>query len=61
MVAPEAITEQRERETIHITLSRRFGFAIDQCAYLPFEVPAGAQRIRVTMYGWPKQGLTGQR
>ena len=48
MVAPNAITEQREGETIHIAFSGRFGFGIDQWAYLPFEVPAGVQRIRVT-------------
>jgi hypothetical protein len=48
MVAPGAITEQRESETIHIAFSGRFGFGIDQWAYLPFEVPAGVQRIRVT-------------
>ena len=48
MVAPGAITEQRESETIHIAFSGRFGFGIDQWAYLPFEVPAGVQRIRVS-------------
>jgi predicted metal-dependent phosphoesterase TrpH len=48
MVAPGAITGQRESETIHIAFSGRFGFGIDQWAYLPFEVPAGVQRIRVT-------------
>ena len=48
MVAPGAITEQRESKTIHIAFSGRFGFGIDRWAYLPFEVPAGVRRIRVT-------------
>lgn len=48
IVAPSLITEQREGETIHIAFSGRFGFGIDQWAYLPFEVPAGIRRIRVT-------------
>jgi predicted metal-dependent phosphoesterase TrpH len=48
MVAPSAITEQSEGETIHVTFAGRFGFGIDQWAYLPFEVPAGVQRIRVS-------------
>ncbi|MCV7349865.1 CehA/McbA family metallohydrolase [Mycobacterium parmense] len=49
MVAPEAITEQCGGETIEVTFSGRFGFGIDQWAYLPFEVPAGGvRRIRVT-------------
>lgn len=48
MVAPSAITEQHEGETIHISFSGRFGCGIDQWAYLPFEVPAGVQRIRVS-------------
>jgi len=48
MVAPRAITEQREGETIHIAFSGRFGFGIDRWAYLRFEVPPGVQRIRVT-------------
>ncbi|WP_102417204.1 CehA/McbA family metallohydrolase [Mycobacterium sp. 4858] len=47
MVAPGAVTQQREGATIHITFSGRFGFGIDQWAYLPFEVPAGVHRIRV--------------
>jgi hypothetical protein len=47
MVAPEATAEHHDGETIHITFSGRFGFGIDQWAYLPFEVPAGVQRIRV--------------
>ena len=33
---------------IELAFSGRFGFGIDQWAYLPFEVPAGVQRIRVT-------------
>jgi hypothetical protein len=48
MVAPRAITEQRENETIHLAFSGRFGFGIDRWAYLPFEVLAGVQRIRFT-------------
>ena len=48
MVAPRAITEQREDETIHVRFSGRFGFGIDQWAYLLFEVPAGVHQIRVT-------------
>ncbi|HTY31582.1 CehA/McbA family metallohydrolase [Mycobacterium sp.] len=48
MVAPESVTEERDRETIDIAFSGRFGFGIDQWAYLPFEVPLGVQRIRVT-------------
>ena len=48
MVAPRAITDQREGETTHLAFSGRFGFGIDQWAYLPFEVPAGVRRIRVT-------------
>lgn len=48
MVAPNTVTEQHETETIHIEFSGRFGFGIDQWAYLPFEVPAGVRRIRVT-------------
>jgi hypothetical protein len=46
MVAPEAI--QHESQTIQIAFSGRFGFGIDQWAYLPFAVPAGVQRIRVS-------------
>jgi PHP-associated len=46
MVAPEST--QHESQTIQIAFSGRFGFGIDQWAYLPFEVPAGVQRIRVT-------------
>src|SRR5271155_4861186 len=33
---------------IELAFSGRFGFGIDRWAYLPFEVPAGVQRIRVT-------------
>ncbi|MGO9692647.1 MAG: CehA/McbA family metallohydrolase [Mycobacterium sp.] len=47
MVAPSTITEQHDGETIHLAFSGRFGFGIDQWAYLPFEVPAGVRRIRV--------------
>jgi hypothetical protein len=46
MVAPKAI--QHESQTIHIAFSGRSGFGIDQWVYLPFEVPAGVRRIRVT-------------
>ena len=48
LVAPNAITEQHEDQTIHIAFSGRFGFGIDQWAYLPFEVPTGVKQIRVT-------------
>ncbi|WP_068182716.1 CehA/McbA family metallohydrolase [Mycobacterium sp. UM_CSW] len=41
-------TEQREGQAIHLSFSGRFGFGIDQWAYLPFEVPLGVQRIRVS-------------
>jgi hypothetical protein len=47
-VAASAITEHRQGDTIRITFSGRFGCEIDQWAYLPFEVPAGVQRIRVS-------------
>jgi hypothetical protein len=46
MVVPEAT--QHGSQTIRIAFSGRFGFGIDQWAYLPFEVPTGVQRIRVT-------------
>jgi predicted metal-dependent phosphoesterase TrpH len=46
LIAPEAT--QHESQTIHLAFSGRFGFGIDQWAYLPFEVPAGVQRIRVS-------------
>jgi hypothetical protein len=47
-VAPGAITEQRDGGTIEVAFSGRFGFGIYRWAYLPFEVPAGVQRIRVS-------------
>jgi len=47
MVAPGAITERREGEAIEVAFSGRFGFGIYRWAYLPFDVPAGVQRIRV--------------
>jgi predicted metal-dependent phosphoesterase TrpH len=46
-VAPDAITEQRDGQTIEITFSGRFGFGIYRWAYLPFDVPAGVWQIRV--------------
>ena len=42
------VIEQRAAETIQLAFSGRFGFGIDQWAYLPFEVPAGVRRIPVT-------------
>src|ERR1700739_1046326 len=47
-VAPTAISEQRDGQTIEVTFSGRFGFGIYRWAYLPFDVPAGVQRIRGT-------------
>ena len=47
MVAPDAITEQRDGGAIEVAFSGRFGFGIYRWAYLPFEVPAGVQQIRV--------------
>jgi hypothetical protein len=47
-VAPGAVTEQREGNVIEVTFSGRFGFGIYRWAYLPFDVPAGVQRIRVS-------------
>jgi hypothetical protein len=41
-------TGQREGQAIQLSFSGRFGFGIDQWAYLPFEVPLGVQRIRVS-------------
>lgn len=35
--------------TIHHCFAGRFGFGIDQWAYVPFDVPAGVQRIDVGM------------
>jgi hypothetical protein len=45
-VAPGAVTEQGE--AIEVAFSGRFGFGIYRWAYLPFDVPAGVQRIRVS-------------
>lgn len=47
-VAPSAITEQHEGGAIEVAFSGRFGFGIDRWAYLPFDVPAGVERIQVT-------------
>jgi hypothetical protein len=47
MVAPGAITEQRDGGAIEVTFSGRFGFGIYRWAYLPFDVPAGVQQIQV--------------
>jgi hypothetical protein len=47
VVAPGAITEQRDGGAIEIAFSGRFGFGICRWAYLPFDVPAGVQQIRV--------------
>jgi hypothetical protein len=47
MVAPNAITEQGDGQTIEVTFSGRFGFGIYRWACLPFEVPAGVWQIRV--------------
>src|ERR1700722_11812716 len=47
-VAPGAVTEQRDGNAIEVTFSGRFGFGIYCWAYLPFDVPAGVQRIRVS-------------
>jgi hypothetical protein len=47
MIVPSAITEQRNSGSIEVAFSGRFGFGIYQWAYLPFEVPAGMQQIRV--------------
>jgi hypothetical protein len=47
-VAPGAVTEQREGNAIEVTFSGRFGFGIYRWAYLPFDVPVGVRRIRVT-------------
>jgi hypothetical protein len=45
-VAPGAVTDQGE--AIEVAFSGRFGFGIYQWAYLPFDVPAGVLRIRVS-------------
>jgi hypothetical protein len=51
-VAAGAIAERREAGEIDVTFSGRFGFGIYQWVYLPFDVPTGVQRIRVsTSYG----------
>jgi hypothetical protein len=47
MVAPGAVTEQRNGELIEVAFSGRFGFGIYRWAYLLFDVPAGVQQIRV--------------
>jgi hypothetical protein len=47
MVAPGAITEQCDGGPIEVAFSGRFGFGIYRWAYLPFDVPAGVERIRV--------------
>jgi hypothetical protein len=47
MVAPSAITEQRDGQAIEVAFSGRFGFGIYQWAHLPFDVPAGVEQIRV--------------
>ena len=47
MVTPGAITEQRDGGAIEVAFSGRFGFGIYRWAYLPFDVPAGVERIRV--------------
>lgn len=47
-IAPGAITEQRGGGAIDVAFSGRFGFGIYRWAYLPFDVPAGVQRIRVS-------------
>jgi hypothetical protein len=46
-VAPGAVTERRESGAIEVEFSGRFGFGFYRWAYLPFDVPAGVQRIRV--------------
>jgi hypothetical protein len=47
-VAPTAVTEQRDGQTIEVTFSGRFPFGIYRWAYLPFDVPAGVRQIRVS-------------
>src|ERR1700735_4656916 len=44
-VTPGAITAGK---TVEIAFSGRFGFGIYRWAYLPFDVPHGVQRIRVS-------------
>jgi hypothetical protein len=48
MVAAGAIADQRDGGGIEVAFSGRFGFGIYRWAYLPFDVPAGVQQIRVT-------------
>jgi hypothetical protein len=50
MIAPAAVTEPRGSGAIDVVFSGRFGFGIDRWAYLPFDVPAGVQRIRVATF-----------
>jgi len=47
-VAPTAVTEQPDGQTIEVTFSGRFGFGIYRWAYLPFDVPAGVRQILVS-------------
>jgi hypothetical protein len=47
-VTPGVVTEQRDGGTIEVAFSGRFGFGIYRWAYLPFDVPPGVQRIRVS-------------
>src|ERR1700739_3040508 len=47
-VAPTAITEQRDGQTIEVTFSGRFEFGSYRWAYLPFDVPAGVRENRGT-------------
>jgi hypothetical protein len=47
MIAPGAVTQQREGGAIDLAFSGRFGFGMDRWAYLSFNVPAGVRRIRV--------------
>ena len=46
-VAPTAVTEQRDGQTIEVTFSGRFGFGIYRWVHLPFDVPPGVRQIRV--------------
>ena len=48
-VTPAAWTEPRRDKPIDATFAGRFGFGIDRWAYLPFEVPVGVERLRVTI------------
>ncbi|WP_293315474.1 CehA/McbA family metallohydrolase [Mycobacterium sp.] len=49
MVAPTAVTEQRDGQTIEVTFAGRFPFGIYRWAYLPFDVPEGVRQIRVAV------------